>query len=105
LPQAVRTAKNESVFRAVNERISEVQEGFGDAELVGFLCECSRLGCREPVQAWLQEYAAVRANPRHFLVAHGHIDPDLERIVSRTERYMVIEKLGLAGEIAEDEAI
>ncbi|HZQ90098.1 MAG TPA: hypothetical protein VFA42_08810, partial [Gaiellaceae bacterium] len=88
----------------VNDRISELEEGFRSSELVGFVCECSRLGCARQVRAWLHEYASVRAHPRRFLVAHGHIDPDYERIVTRTDRYLVIEKLGLAGEIADDEA-
>jgi hypothetical protein len=103
VPQAVRAAKNESVFRDVNERIRELQESFGHPGVVQFVCECSRLGCIEPVEAPLEVYGAVvRASPRRFLVAPGHSDPEVERIVLETDEYEIVEKLGLAGVVAEE---
>jgi hypothetical protein len=104
VPRTARAAKNESLFREVNERIRQFEEGFGGADDVGFVCECSRLGCTTLVRATLEEYRQIRDNPTHFLVAHGHIDPDVERIVAQTDRFTVVEKLGLAGAISEDEA-
>lgn len=97
MPRAVRAAKNESLFRDVNERILELEQGFGVAEQIGFVCECSRLGCTTAVQATVDEYRRAHDEPTHFLIAHGHIDPDYERIVLQTERFTVVEKLGLAG--------
>lgn len=105
MPQASRSAKNEYVFREVNERIRELQEQFGHPGVVEFVCECSRLGCTAAVRATVQEYASVvRAHPRRFLVARGHVDPEFERIVAQTADHAVVEKLGPAGEIAEDPA-
>jgi hypothetical protein len=104
MPSAARAAKNESVFREVNERIRELGEVFGVEERASFVCECSSPGCIAAVQATLDEYQTVRAKPRRFLVARGHVNPDLERIVTQTDRYTVVEKIGLAGEIAEAEA-
>jgi hypothetical protein len=104
MPSAARAAKNESVFREVNERIRELEEGFGAEEKASFVCECSSPGCTLAVSATLDEYRTVRAEPRRFLVARGHVNPDLERIVTQTDRYSVIEKIGVAGDIAEEEA-
>src|SRR4029079_11368348 len=107
MPSAARVAKNEGVFREVNERIRELAEGFeasGGAQLSAFVCECSRLNCTSAVQASLDEYRAVRRRPRQFLVLTDHVDPDHERIVRKSDRFAVVEKVGLAGEVAADEA-
>jgi len=50
------------------------------------------------------EYEAVRADPTHFLIAPSpeHVEAEIERIVARHERYWVLEKVGVAGEVAED---
>ena len=40
------------------------------------------------------EYEAVRSNPRTFAVLEGHELPEVEDVVGRTERYLVVEKSG-----------
>ena len=42
-----RIARNEALFREVNERVREVAAEGG--ELTGFLCECGREECTETV--------------------------------------------------------
>ncbi len=106
MPSAARAAKNESVFREVNERIRELEEGFGGktGEHASFVCECSRLDCRSAVDATLDEYRRVRdGGPKRFLVLPDHVDPDHERIVRTTDRFAVVEKFGTAGVVAEEE--
>ena len=99
---AERVALNEDLFREVNERIKELAERFGDAgERCSFVCECSDSGCAVQVELTLTEYAAIRRHPRRFVAAPGHEDPHHERIVTRTDRYLVVEKNGEAGEITE----
>jgi hypothetical protein len=107
VPSAARSAKNESIFRAVNEQIRTISEGFSaaeDEETVSFVCECSKIECVAAVSATLGEYLAIRAQPDQFLILAEHLDPDQERIVTRTDRFAVVEKLGLAGELAEENA-
>jgi hypothetical protein len=96
-----RVAKNEALFRRVNERIEEISEGLpGDSES-DFLCECGNDNCTAPVRLTLSEYEDVRRDPTHFLIAHGHDVVDLERVVRETDRYAVVEKFsGEAGRIA-----
>lgn len=106
MPTATRVAKNESLFREVNERI----RGLADTFLVGrgdrqrFVCECSRTGCSESVELTLDEYAEVRASDVRFVIMPGHVEPAHERVVLQTDRYWVVEKDGLAGLIAAEEA-
>jgi hypothetical protein len=107
VPTAARVAKNESLFREVNERIAELEERFGARDpnqlLLGFVCECATIGCTARVEMSVDEYLFARERPDRFLVAPGHVDPDYERIVLQTDRFTLVEKFGLAGEIASDE--
>ena len=66
-------AKNEELFRNVNERIEEISAGVPrDQPLLEFLCECDRTGCEEKIQAARAEYESIRADPTHFIVLPGH---------------------------------
>jgi hypothetical protein len=108
MPTASRVARNESLFREVNERIVELEQQLGgrqpDTRLIGFVCECSTVGCTMRVEANLGEYRMARDRPTRFLVAPDHVDPDHERVVTTNSRLAIVEKFGLAGEIATDEA-
>ena len=87
-----RVAKNEAVFRQVNERIEEVNEAFDADEPSDFLCECGDDNCTEPVSLTLAEYEQVRSNPTHFVIAPGHDIIDVERVIAQNERFAVVEK-------------
>jgi hypothetical protein len=86
-----RIAKTESLFRDVNERIAESAERF-DADEATFVCECADRECTERVHASLSEYEAVRADGTRFLLAHGHEDRRIERVVERRRGFAVVEK-------------
>lgn len=103
MTSAARVAKNESFFREVNEQIRRLEETSFDAagdRHAGFICECSTAGCTTKLDASLDEYRLVRSDRTHFLVSHGHVDGDNERVVRTNERFWVVEKLGYAGELA-----
>jgi hypothetical protein len=96
-------AKNEELFRNVNERIEEISAGVPrDQPLLEFLCECDRNGCEEKIHAARAEYESIRADPTHFIVLPGHEDPRVERIITSTERFTVVEKQGQAAKDAEE---
>jgi hypothetical protein len=86
-----RVAMNESTFRRVNEGMEAGQSADG---LLAFMCECGRLGCNQMMELTRAEYEAVRSNPRTFAVLEGHELPEVEDVVGRTERYLVVEKSG-----------
>jgi hypothetical protein len=60
---SVRAAKNEAVFREVNDQIRRLQEGSPLPGYTPFFCECSRYDCRVGLEAMLDEYNDVRADP------------------------------------------
>jgi hypothetical protein len=101
-----RRARNEALFREVNERIVELETDRGgydrdDALLIGFVCECPREDCGETIEVTRGQYEAVRDNSRRFLVLNGHEDGDIAKVVERHENYLVVEKIGEAAAVAE----
>ena len=86
-----RVAMNEATFRKVNEGMQAGQEPSG---LLTFVCECGRLGCNKLIELTRPEYEAIRANPRRFAIIDGHEILEVEDVVERAERYIVVEKRG-----------
>jgi hypothetical protein len=94
-------ARNEALFRQVNERIEEINQKLGDDSPSDFLCECGDDDCTAPVSLTIAEYEDVRSEPTHFAIANGHEIIDVERVIGKNERYSVVEKFaGEAGRIA-----
>ena len=96
-----RLALNEVSYRTLNEGIERGHAGDPPSRQVGFRCECARLGCNAIVLLSKTEYEAVRSNGRRFFMLDGHEMPDIEDVVERHERYVVVEKREHAGETAE----
>ena len=93
-----RLARNQALFREVNERINEIKPTVGFTELV---CECSDPSCTQSLAVRAVEYEAVRSNPRRFLIAHGHVQPEVELVAEDNERFLVVEKTVETGFMAE----
>ena len=85
-------AKNEALFREVNERIAEVNEPLAPEEPSDYLCECGSRDCTEPVALTRAEYEKVRGVPTHFAVVSGHVVPDVEHVMAESGRYVIVEK-------------
>ena len=97
---ADRIAHNESVFRDVNERIADGRWPGEANDPVAFRCECGSLACNRLVEVTLALYEQVRADPRHFILLPGHEISAVE-VVDSGDAYIVVEKVGVAGEVAE----
>jgi hypothetical protein len=63
--------------------------------------ECCIDGCADTISLTTAEYEDVRRHPNWFAVGPGHVDPEVERVVSGTDRYEVVEKVERAAEVAE----
>jgi hypothetical protein len=96
-----RLAFNEVSYRVLNEGIERGHAGDPPDRQVGFRCECARLGCNALVLLNKTEYEAVRSDGRRFFMVDGHEVPEIEDVVERHERYVVVEKRAHAGETAE----
>jgi hypothetical protein len=101
MAKAERKAKNEVVFREVNERIESAAVAFGVPGEASFVCECGDATCTEMVHLTLSEYGEIRSNGRRFAIIPGHEDPAVERVVGGTRRFTIVEKIGKAGAVAE----
>jgi hypothetical protein len=94
-PREERLAKNEALLREVNERIHEVGERLQvlpEDELLDFRCECGEPECESSVSLTPAEYEHVRSDNDRFAVLPGHEDEGIERVVERTDRYLVVDK-------------
>ena len=96
-----RVGQNEAVFRDINERI-ESGHWPGDDKPAAFRCECASLGCNILVEMSVAAYERVRADSRHFLVVPGHEVAGAEVVIERHPGYVVVEKIGDAGQVAEE---
>lgn len=100
-PREERLAKNEVLFRSVNERIEQQAIRFGGLDEYEFICECALRSCTERVSLTLSQYEHVRAEGVRFFVVPGHANAEVELVVERTPNFDVVEKDGVAGLVAD----
>jgi hypothetical protein len=98
---AGRIARNEAIFRDVNERIADGRWPGESDDPVAFRCECGSLACNRLIELALGAYEQVRADPRRFVLLPGHEIAAVEVVVGGGDGYLVVEKIGVAGEVAE----
>jgi hypothetical protein len=98
-----RLARNEVMFRAINERIRELAGRFEQtaAEPLSFVCECADETCVERVKLTTGQYDDVRAIPARFFVVPGHeATPLVERVLFKSDDFVIVRKIGLAADVA-----
>jgi hypothetical protein len=96
--QRERAARNQSLFREVNERIEDLAS---NASFAGFICECMNESCDEQVSLTLEEYEHIRSMSNRFFVLPGHNVDEVEDIVETSDRFVVVAKLGRGASVAE----
>jgi hypothetical protein len=100
-----RTGENEALFREVNERLQERKEDHSAWAIPSqWICECADEACTERIEMSLLEYEDLRSEPTHFAVVPNekHVSFDVEQIVKKFQDYWVVEKVGVAAEVAEE---
>jgi hypothetical protein len=101
-----RIALNQSRFRRSNEKIEATAETMALLGRVPFICECGDAECAEIVRLTLDEYEAVREHSRRFFNFPGHealsIRSGAAVVVANQGEYVVVDKIGIAGDIAEE---
>jgi len=85
----------------VNEAIQERSAEFG-LTAHEFICECGSASCVERIELTQGQYEHVRAEGTRFFVVPGHEQNEVEVVVERQPTYLVVEKDGLAGVVAEE---
>lgn len=87
--------RNQELFRRANERLGDlVSDRVPHDGSVPFICECADEECAGTVPVTLDEFARVRAHPRHFVVLPHHRLVAGEHVVERRDGYCIVEKSG-----------
>ena len=94
-----RIAYNEAWSRTVNEKGAAWK--LGSEPLPDFRCECWQKGCEKDITLSREDWELARAKPNRFAVAPDHVAKDFEVVVTTFPNFWLVEKLGEAGEIAE----
>lgn len=96
-----RVAKNEALFRQVNDGIRDLaDDDLRSHDEYDFLCECGDGDCLQAVAMRPDQYELVRSNPIQFAVARGHENGGVERVIAEHDGFVVVEKLAGEQEIA-----
>jgi hypothetical protein len=109
-----RRARNEALIREVNERIEQLDRAADAADLgdepvrFEFLCECGAednegVGCQERIEMTVVEYEEARRQSDRFALLPGHEREELEDVIRRTERFVVVDKKPAAEPFVEDD--
>ena len=96
----VRLARNQSLFRTVNERVEKVADQFVVSAPLGFICECAIPDCGKTIELTRDEYEEIRLDGTHFFVLPDHVFPEVEIVVDDRERYVIVAKVGVGGRVA-----
>lgn len=92
-PREERLARNEVLFRSINERLKEMQETFHVmTEHSEFVCECGNADCTERIMLSLSDYERLRSDATTFAVVPGHQIEDVEDVVESRERHLIVRK-------------
>jgi hypothetical protein len=105
-----RQAVNEALAREVNERLAGLDEqavstwAAPSEQLFEFLCECSAEGgCEARLQLTLEEYYRVRAQDDRFATAPGHETREIEHVVERNDRFVIVDKVDAVERFTRDD--
>jgi hypothetical protein len=101
-----RAARNQGLFREVNERIDELNAQIGNGDAIPqYVCECLDTECVEQIAIPHDEYRRIRRHPTEFIVIPGHELLEVEEVVHREERWLVVRKLGAGAKVAAEAAV
>src|ERR1043165_2297413 len=98
-----RPGEVESLFREVNDRVSELNARLDPlVEHGSWACECADPSCLMRIDMTQAEYTELREQPTHCAIApdEKHFDAEVETLVRKTDRFWIVEKRGEAAEIA-----
>jgi len=96
-------ARNQLLFREVNERIASLAEQalLPEVAPIEVTCECVDMSCTRTVQISLHEFAEIDRATNRFLVVPGHELPDVEDVVERRDRFLIVAKRGAGADLVE----
>lgn len=97
-----RAARNEVTFRRANDKIDAKRRELDVRSPTPYLCECEDESCTELIRLTAAEYEAARSTPTRFVISRGH--DHRGEVVEQGSDYVLVEKSGVGGRIAEKTA-
>jgi hypothetical protein len=95
----VKAARNQLMFRSVNEQIMELGERVGGAVAeLDLACECDDTACTQAIKMPLEEFMRLDGSTNRFVVVAGHEDVAVEGVVDTYGRYVIVAKRGAGAE-------
>ena len=98
-PRARRMRENEELMEELNRRMERMLEEIRSDDQeeqdapIAFLCECSRLDCRERVHLEPRLFDRIHRDPDVFILVPGHEIRDVERVVDQVGDFLIVRKL------------
>jgi hypothetical protein len=97
----MRAAREQALFRKVNENIDDLVERFKVDDVAPlYVCECLNSDCHNAIPIPRDVYQQIRLNLNHFIVTPGHEELDVDEIVDRSHRWLVVRKRGVGANVA-----
>lgn len=84
-----RIARNEVLFKQLNEQIRKLQPR---EETLDAVCECGDERCFAHISIPTADYERLRSDKHRFAVVPGHEFPEAEVVVERREGFLIVEK-------------
>jgi hypothetical protein len=87
-------ARNQFRFRDFNEWIkSSIERMENHRPMHEYVCECGDASCHEPIVLSPEEYEVVRSRSNRFAMAINHENPEVDEVLSETDRFALIAML------------
>ena len=99
MTRQTQNAEIQALYREVNERIASLSAQWSTASLE-LLCECGTAVCSERIELSREEYEALRAQPTHFVLKHGHEGARVESVLDSEDAFLVVANDGDAATVA-----
>ena len=80
-----------------------VEMAVAEDDRLEVLCECGEDGCDATFDVTHAEYDQAHEQRDRFMVAPGHENEQIEHVVNRTPRYLIVDKFGDAERVVEAE--
>jgi hypothetical protein len=91
--RARKIGENEALYRAVNERIEDLNQAFGTlTDTMTVVCECGDATCALQIDLPVSEYERIRSDSTLFVVRPGHEIEDVEEVVAEGDAHSIVRK-------------
>jgi hypothetical protein len=89
-PAQLRAARNQELFRELNNAISKLRYSSSFNE---YVCECGLKTCLGTITLTTRQCEQIRSDPTRFVVLPGHWSKKHERIVGEGRGYQPVERI------------